>query len=183
MRLALGQPQPLDGSGQVDWSKVTRELTQLHPVLGQLGEDERLPPAPQPENASVAAMLRDIATTLQPLTRATGREIELELSEFACLPTIGDDLRAAMRALIECALSMGTGAVRVTARIEWGARNAVQIEVLNDGLDVTDPVRRKLAKAVGAHAGQTAFVSAKTGSCVRITLPAPAIVMPAAAAA
>jgi hypothetical protein len=123
--------------------------------------------------ASAANVLREIVENLLPMGEATGCKIELELIEHGTARALGTDLRSAIRALLESSLAQGSHQVQVVLRLDDSAsgRQIILIEVLSDALEVPDAVRRKLSKAVIAHAGETTFISARTGSCVRIRIP------------
>jgi hypothetical protein len=70
--------------------------------------------------ATLAGILRLTAEALSPVVKATGRDIELDLLHHANSPAVGDDLREAIRALLETSLAVGAGPIRVRERIEAG---------------------------------------------------------------
>ena len=151
------------------WTEVRRELTQHWPNPGALA----IATSRHPNLTSVADVLHEIAESVQPLSQASGREVELEASGRDADCVLDNDLRAAIRALLESSLGRGSGPVRVVSRLdeETCGNRSILIEVRADIVDVADTVRRKLSKAVIAHAGQTSFISARIGSSVRIRLP------------
>lgn len=151
------------------WAEARHEIAQIRPDLAAV----ILPASSHTDHASVADALHDIAESLRPLSHATGGKIQLEVFEHGTARALENDLRTAIRALLESSLGRGSGQVRVVMRLDDPAcgQRFVLIEVLDDALDVPDTVRRKLSKAVIAHAGQTSFISARTGSCVRIRIP------------
>ena len=162
-------PTVARSSGNNYWERVRRELAQNQggaPGLSAPGESE-------PVGASAANVLREIVADLQPVREAIGCKIELELIDHGTARALGIDLRTALRALLESSLAQASHQGRVVLRLDDSAsgQQIILIEVLSDALDVPDAVRRKLSNAVIAHAGETSFVSAPTGSCVRIRIP------------
>jgi len=151
------------------WAAVRRELVQNRPGVDGLFVSANA----DTNGASVSDVLRDIAESLRPLSQATGREIQLEVFEHGTVGALDSNLRTAIRALLESSMAQGSGRVRVVSRLDEPAcgQRFILIEVLDDALDVPDAVRRKLSKAVMAHAGQTSYIAARTGSCVRIKIP------------
>lgn len=159
------------------WDTVRRELAQHQ--LKACGPSA--PAKSDDDGASVANVLRALVDDLQPLGGAIGCKIELELIDRGTVRALDNDLRAAIRALLESSLGQGSHQVRVVLRLDpsTDGQQIILIEVLSDALDVGDAVRRKLSKAVIAHAGETSFISAPTGSCVRIRIPKVALPKPA----
>jgi hypothetical protein len=151
------------------WETVRRELTKNQPRAHELSAPDR----PDNDTTGVANSLREIVEGLQPMSAAIGCELQLELLEYGTTRTLETDLRTAIRALLESSLGQGSHQLRVVSKLDDSAsgRQLILIEVLSDALDVPDAVRRKLSKAVIAHAGETSFISAPTGSCVRIRIP------------
>jgi hypothetical protein len=151
------------------WSRVKDELAEH---WRRPGEPDHASSVTQNGNR-VADALSGIVESLQPLSRATGRKIELELYHHHTECAFEEDLRRAIRALLEAAMSGRSGPIRVVSRLhekETGSQS-ICIEVINDAFDVPDTVRRNLSKAVIARAGQTSFISALSGSSVRVSLP------------
>jgi hypothetical protein len=152
------------------WSRVKDELAEHWRRPGEPDHESSV----SQNGSRVADALSEIVESLQPLSRATGRKIELELYHHHHTECeFEEDLRRAIRALLEAAISGRSGPIRIVSQLhekEVGGQS-ICIEVINDAFDVPDTVRRNLSKAVIARAGQTSFISALSGSRVRVSLP------------
>jgi signal transduction histidine kinase len=185
----------------VDWPAVERDLAQMKRLVGQLMELARAedparlgdPTGMRPVN--LARVAREAAAMVLALAEENGRPLAVEAADVVSLPGRLEDLRGALRNLLENALVHGNGAVRVSVREEPGegaGRRAV-IEVSDEGPGITEGLReevfgrfRKAAPAspgaglglaivrqvARAHGGE-ARVRPGPGCRVEIALPVP----------
>jgi two-component system, OmpR family, sensor histidine kinase TctE len=182
-----------------DRPAVKRDLAQMTRLVGQLLELARVedparledPAGPDPVN--LARVAREAAAMVLPLAEEKGRPLAVEAAAVVSLPGRPDELRGAVRNLLENALVHGDGAVRVSVREEPGegaGRRAV-IEVSDEGPGIAEELReevferfRKAApsspgaglglaivrQVARAHGGE-ARVRAGTGCQIEISLP------------
>ena len=156
-------------SADAYWAKVKNEIEDH-----RRGADERNNPTSLDIGSiRVADLLNKIRESLRPLSLATGRKIELDLRDGDHEIEFKSDFPSAIQGLLEQTMSVGHGPIRITSMLCEQMTNdkTIAIEIHDDVLEVSDMVRRKLSKAVIAQYGETSFVSARTGSCVRIRLP------------
>ena len=144
---------------------------------------------------NLARVAREAAAMVLPLAEEKGRPLEVEASAVVSLPGRADELRAAVRNLLENALVHGQGAVRVSVREEPGdgTDRRVVVEVADQGPGIAEELRdavfdrfRKAVPAspgaglglaivrqvVGAHGGEVR-VRPGPGCRVEISLPVP----------
>ena len=184
-----------------DWPAMERDLAQMSRLVGQLLELARVEdPARLKDSAglgpvNLARLAREAAAMVLPLAEERERPLEVEAAAVVSLPGRPDELRDAMRNLMENALVHGGGAVRVSVREEPGDgtdRWAV-VEVADQGPGIAEELRdavfdrfRKAVPAspgaglglaivrqvVSAHGGEV-HVRPGPGCRVEISLPMP----------
>jgi two-component system, OmpR family, sensor histidine kinase TctE len=185
-----------------DRSAVERDLAQMSRLVGQLLELARVEdPARLEDQAglgpvNLARVAREAAAMVLPLAEEKGRPLAVEAADVVSLPGRPDELRGALRNLMENALVHGQGAVRVSVREEPGGgtgRRVVVVEVADQGAGIAEELReevfdrfRKAApnspgaglglaivrQVARAHGGD-ARVRPGTGCRVEISLPVP----------
>ena len=183
-----------------DRPAVERDLAQMSRLVGQLLDLARLedparlgdPTGMRPVN--LARVAREAAATVLPLAEGKGRTLEVEAVDAVSLPGWPEELRGAIRNLLENALVHGEGAVRVSVREEpgGGAGRRAVVEVSDEGPGIADERReevferfRKAPASPGAglglaivrqvartHGGE-ARVRPGPGCRVEISLPVP----------
>ena len=184
-----------------DWPAMERDLAQMSRLVGQLLELARVEdPARLKDSAglgpvNLARLAREAAAMVLPLAEERKRALEVEAAAVVSLPGRPDELRDAMRNLMENALVHGGGAVRVSVREEPGDgtdRWAV-VEVADQGPGIAEELRdavfdrfRKavptspgaglglaiVRQVVSAHGGEV-HVRPGPGCRVKISLPVP----------
>ena len=184
-----------------DWPAVERDLAQMSRLVGQLLELARVEDPARLEDpaglgpVNLARLAREAAAMVLPLAEEKGRPLEVEAAAVVSLPGRPDELRGAVRNLLENALVHGEGAVRVSVREEPGDgtdRRAV-VEVADQGPGIAEELRdevferfRKAAPAspgaglglaivrqvARAHGGEV-HVRPGPGCRVEISLPMP----------
>ena len=141
------QRAKLDGG--LDWPAIEGDLGQLSRLVAQLLDlarkehNRRVPIAGAIFDLSRIA--RESAATVVPAIEAAGRTIEVELS--MALPVQGrpDDLRDAIRNLLDNALVHGRGTIRLTGGLDAeGGDQRAWIEVEDDGEGVRDDLREQM---------------------------------------
>jgi two-component system, OmpR family, sensor histidine kinase TctE len=193
------QRAKLDGA--VDWPAVERDLAQMGRLVGQLLDLARLEEPARPVDqagsslVNLARVAREVAAMVLPLAEEKGRPLEVEAAAVVSLPGRPDELRRALRNLLENALVHGEGAVRVSVREEPGGDTGrrVVVEVADQGPGIAEGLReeaferfRKAApgeagaglglaivrQVARAHGGE-ARVRSGPGCRVEISLPVP----------
>jgi two-component system sensor histidine kinase QseC len=184
-----------------DWPAMERDLAQMSRLVGQLLELARVEDPARLEDSAglapvnLARLAREAAAMVLPLAEERERPLEVEAAAVVSLPGRPDELRDAMRNLMENALVHGGGAVRVSVREEPGDgtdRWAV-VEVADQGPGIAEELRdavfdrfRKAVPAspgaglglaivrqvVSAHGGEV-HVRPGPGCRVKISLPVP----------
>ena len=148
-----------------DWPAMERDLAQMSRLVGQLLELARVEdPARLKDSAglgpvNLARLAREAAAMVLPLAEERERPLEVEAAAVVSLPGRPDELRDAMRNLMENALVHGGGAVRVSVREKPGDgtdRWAV-VEVADQGPGIAEELRDavfdRFRKAVPASPG------------------------------
>ena len=184
-----------------DRPAVERDLAQMSRLVGQLLELARVEdPARLKDSAelgpvNLARLAREAAAMVLPLAEERDRPLKVEAAAVVSLPGRPDELRGALRNLMENALIHGGGAVRVSVREKPGDgtdRWAV-VEVADQGPGIAEELRdavfdrfRKAEPAspgaglglaivrqvVSAHGGEV-HVRPGPGCRVEISLPMP----------
>jgi signal transduction histidine kinase len=185
----------------VDWPAMERDLAQMKRLVDQLMDLARMEdPARLADPAALgrvnlARVAREAAAMVLPLAEERGRPLAVEAAAVVSLPGRPDELRDAVRNLLENALVHGGGAVRVRVREEpgGGAGRRAVVEVSDEGPGIAEGLReavferfRKAAPAspgaglglaivrqvARAHGGE-ARVRSGPGCRVEIALPVP----------
>jgi two-component system sensor histidine kinase TctE len=185
----------------VDWPAMERDLAQMKRLVDQLMDLARMEdPARLADPAALgrvnlARVAREAAAMVLPLAEERGRPLAVEAADVVSLPGQPDELRDAVRNLLENALVHGGGAVRVRVREEpgGGAGRRAVVEVSDEGPGIAEGLReavferfRKAAPAspgaglglaivrqvARAHGGE-ARVRSGPGCRVEIALPVP----------
>jgi two-component system sensor histidine kinase QseC len=157
------QRAKLDGA--VDWPAVERDLAQMSRLVGQLLDLARLEEPARPVDqagsslVNLARVAREVAAMVLPLAEEKGRPLEVEAAAVVSLPGRPDELRRALRNLLENALVHGEGAVRVSVREEPGGDTGrrVVVEVADQGPGIAEGLREeafeRFRKAAPGEAG------------------------------
>ena len=185
----------------VNWPAVERDLAHISRTVGQLMNLTRMEDPARLEDpaglgpVNLARVAREAAAMVLPLAEERGRALEVEAAAVVSLPGRPDELRDAMRNLMENALVHGGGAVRVSVREEPGGSTdrRVVVEVADQGPGIAEELRdavfdrfRKavptspgaglglaiVRQVVGAHGGEVR-VRPGPGCHVEISLPVP----------
>ena len=186
---------------EVDWPAVERDLAQMKRLVGQLMDLARTEDPARLEDpaglgpVNLARLVREAAAMVLPLAEEKGRLLEVEAAAVVSLSGRSDDLRDAVRNLLENALVHGQGAVRVSVRQEPGdgTDRRVVVEVADEGQGIAEELRNavfdRFRKAVptspgaglglaivrqivGTHGGEVR-VRPGPGCRVEISLPVP----------
>jgi two-component system sensor histidine kinase QseC len=127
--------------------------------LARLEDPARLEDQAAPDPVNLARVAREAAAMVLPLAEERGRPLEVEAADVVSFPGRPDELRGAVRNLLENALAHGEGAVRVRVREEPGegaGRRAV-IEVSDEGPGIAEGLREEVfgrfRKAAPSEAG------------------------------
>ena len=186
---------------EVNWPAVERDLAQMKRLVGQLMDLARTEDPARLEDpaglgpVNLARLVREAAAMVLPLAEEKGRLLEVEAAAVVSLPGRSDDLRDAVRNLVENALVHGQGAVRVSVREEPGGSTdrRVVVEVADEGPGIAEELRNAVfdrfrkavptspgaglglaivRQVVGAHGGEVR-VRPGPGCRVEISLPVP----------
>lgn len=108
--------------GNIDWEAITGDMAQLRRLVGQLMDLARMDnsaraagaPASDMAEVNLSRLAREAAAAALPMAEAMGRDLSVEAAPEATLVKgRADQLRDAIGALIENALTHGEGSVRV----------------------------------------------------------------------
>lgn len=156
----------IDG-GVVDWPAVTGDMAQLRRMVGQLidlaGMDNTARAAPQLVNdmvdVNLSRLAREAAAAALPVAEAMGRDLSVDAAPEATLVKgRADQLRDAIGALIENALTHGAGSVRISVRPAHGKGTAT------DTTRVVSVVVRDEGQGVPLELRETAFDRFRKGN-------------------
>lgn len=112
----------IDG-GDIDWQAVTGDMAQLRRLVGQLIDLARMDssartggePSNDMADVNLSRLAREAAAAALPMAEAMGRDLSVDATTEATLVKgHADQLRDAIGALIENALTHGEGSVRVS---------------------------------------------------------------------
>jgi two-component system, OmpR family, sensor histidine kinase TctE len=136
----------------VDWPAVERDLAQMNRLVGQLLDLARLEDPARPGDPTgirpvdLARVAREAAAMVLPLAEEKGRPLAVEAPDT--VPALGrpEELRDAVRNLLENALVHGEGAVRVRVREEpgGGAGRRAVVEVSDEGPGIAEGLREEV---------------------------------------
>jgi len=191
--------QRAKAEGATDWAAIDRELAQMNRLVEQLldlarKEHRGHAAAPDLRVVNLSRIAREAAATAVPLAEANGRAIEVELPDTLPVRGRADDLRDAVRNLLDNAIAHGRGAIRLLGHVSagHGEPRRVVIEVADEGPGIPAGLRgvafdrfRKgrqdtpgsglglaiVHEVVQSHGGWIDFLPG-SGCRVRIALPA-----------
>ena len=109
---------------KLDWPAVERDLAQMDRMVTQLlAMARKEDPSRSYEGGELRAIplsriVREAAAAALPLAEEQGRSLEVDVQDAICVRGNPDDLRDAVRNLIDNALAHGRGEVKVTAQRE-----------------------------------------------------------------
>ncbi|WP_203097899.1 ATP-binding response regulator [Skermanella rosea] len=181
--------------GTADWPAIRRDLSDLTRLVNQLLDLARKEAASRAEDprtlppVDLGRTVREAAAAVLPVAETAGRAIEVDAPPHA-VPVRGraDDLRDAVRNLLDNALAHGGGAV--TVRLTAGAEAV--LEVADEGPGVPEHLREEffdrfrkgraaspgaglglaiVRHVVRAHGGDARFLPVDGGSRIEIRLP------------
>jgi two-component system sensor histidine kinase TctE len=148
----------------VDWPALESDLAQMSRLVGQLLDLARKedptrrndPACLRPVNLS--RIVREAAAAVLPLAEAKGRSLEIEAPDAVPANGRPDDLRDAVRNLLDNALVHGEGTIRVTVSEQHDGTHAVaSIEVADEGPGIAEGLRdlvfERFRKAVPTSPG------------------------------
>ena len=185
-----------DGAA-IDWPALERDIAVMGSLVDKLLDLARQQGAARRPARTLPALdlcraVRDAAAQMLPLVEAEGRDLVVELPNR--LPVRGEaqDLRDAVRNLIENALRHGAGRIALRGRrVRMGAGQAVELDIADEGMGVPRDLRSSMferfrkgrqagdgsglglaivLEIVMRHGGTVAFVDGE-GCVVRLTLP------------
>lgn len=112
------------GAPGLDWQEIDHDLAQIDRLVAQLldlARKENAGRTEKPAPVNLARLAREAAAMVLPLARAHGRPLDIDLPD--ALPTYGhaDDLRDALRNLLENAVLHGEGRIGLAARLDGAA--------------------------------------------------------------
>jgi two-component system, OmpR family, sensor histidine kinase TctE len=143
------QRAKLDGT--IDWSAVERDVAHMNRTTCQLMELARKedpawlndPEGVRPINLS--RVVREAAAAMLPFAEENGRLLEVDAPDMVSTLGRPDDLRDAIRNLLENALVHGAGSIRVGVRQESDAADQrVVIQVSDEGQGIADEQREEV---------------------------------------
>jgi two-component system sensor histidine kinase QseC len=105
----------------LDWPEIDRDLAQMNRLVAQLldlARKENAGRTEAPEPVNLARLAREAAAMVLPLAQAQGRELDIDLPDALPMRGQADDLRDALRNLLENAALHGQGNIGLSARIE-----------------------------------------------------------------
>lgn len=124
-----------------DWTAIDRELAQMNRLVEQLLDLARKEhagheaPAPDLPVVNLSRIAREAAAGAVPLAEAAGRALEVELPDTLLVQGRANDLRDALRNLLDNALAHGQGTIWLRGRLATTDRDRSQIaiEVADEG--------------------------------------------------
>jgi two-component system, OmpR family, sensor histidine kinase TctE len=185
----------------VDWPVVERDLAQMGRLIAQLMDLARKEDPARVEDPTglcplnLSRLVREAAAIMLPLAEQGGRPLEVEAPDIVPVHGRPDDLRDAIRNLLDNALVHGEGTVRVRVGEDSDhADRQVLVEVVDQGMGIPDELKEAVfdrfrkavltspgaglglaivRQVVRAHGGEVC-VWPGPGCSIRISLPAPA---------
>jgi two-component system sensor histidine kinase QseC len=135
-----------------DRPAVERDLAQMSRLVGQLMELARVEDPTRLEDqaalgpVNLARVAREAAAMVLPLAEEKRRTLRVEAADVVSLPGRPDELRGALRNLVENALVHGEGTVRVSVREEpgGGTGRRVVVEVADQGPGIAEELREEV---------------------------------------
>jgi hypothetical protein len=151
--------------------------TELQLVLSQLAAlERRCNKAASPMvSTNLADTIMEATSIVGPLARQVGRDIQLHVPQDAIIEGRSDDLRQMFCRMLEHSLAFGAGPIELHVRFASSDRHDRGewiTELFTGSPDLPDHLRRNLSTTVGAHGGETFFISEPKGCRIRLVLPA-----------
>lgn len=137
-----------------DWAPIEQDLARMQRLVSQLLDLARKEHAGRdanPEHAPVnlARLAREAAAMIQPLAQAQGRRLTVSLPETLIASGAADDLRDALRNLLENALLHGSGTITLHGAPD-GDQAILSIE--DEGAGITPELRARAFDRFGKGA-------------------------------
>jgi signal transduction histidine kinase len=136
--------------GRMDWPAIEADMGQLSRLVAQLldlarKEHNRRVQLSADARFDLSRIAREGAAAVVPAVEAAGRTLEVELPMALPIQGRPDDLRDAIRNLLDNALVHGRGTIRLTGGfdVEGGAQRA-WISVEDEGEGVRDELREQM---------------------------------------
>ena len=175
----------------LDWAEIDRDLAQMNRLVSQLldlARKENAGRAERPVALNLARLAREAAAMVYPLAQAQGRALDIDLPDSLPICGHGDDLRDALRNLLENAALHGRGRIGMSGRIDAAT---IVLAVTDQGRGIAageeDAVFQRFHKhpaspgsglglaivreVIHAHGGEIAFLPG-TPCIVELRLPA-----------
>jgi signal transduction histidine kinase len=132
-----------------DWAAIDRELAQMNRLVEQLLDLARKEhaghevPVPDLPVVNLSRIAREAAAATVPLAEAAGRTLEVELPDTLLVRGRANDLRDALRNLLDNALTHGQGTIRLLGCLDATGRDRTQVvvEVADEGPGVAAELR------------------------------------------
>jgi len=132
-----------------DWTAIDRELAQMNRLVEQLLDLARKEhaghevPVSDLPTINLSRIAREAAAGAVPLAEAAGRALEVELPDTLLMRGRANDLRDALRNLLDNALAHGQGTIRLLGRLAATDRDwpQVVIEVADEGAGIPAGLR------------------------------------------
>lgn len=135
----------------LDWPAMERDLAHMNRVVGQLMDLARKEDPARAEEAAelteinLSRVVREAAAVVLPLAEEHGRPLEVEAPAVVSIRGRADDLRDAVRNLLDNALAHGGGPVRARVSQEVGGGSARAIvEVIDEGPGIAESLKDTL---------------------------------------
>ena len=105
----------------LDWPDIEADLTQMNRLVAQLldlarKENDGRTEKPTPIN--LARLTREAAAMILPMAQAQGRELDIDLPDTLAMRGHADDMRDALRNVLENAVVHGRGKIGLSGRTE-----------------------------------------------------------------
>jgi two-component system, OmpR family, sensor histidine kinase TctE len=149
---------------KLDWPAVERDLAQMDRMVTQLlamarkEEPSRSYEGGELRVIPLSRIVREVAAAALPLAEEQGRSLEVDVQDAIAVRGNPDDLRDAVRNLIDNALAHGRGEVKVTAQREPNQVDGLAfVEVRDQGpgipAELTESVFDRFRKVVPSSSG------------------------------
>jgi two-component system sensor histidine kinase QseC len=176
-----------------DWPAIDRDLAQLNRLVSQMLDLARKEsagrqyPAAQRSEVNLARIAREACASILPLAEAQGRRISITLPDNLPVPGDADNLRDALRNLLENASIHGAGEITLQAHAE---NDCVVLRISDEGPGLAPAVAHAaferftksprspgtglglaiVREVVHAHGGTVGFVPGDS-CCVEMRIP------------
>jgi two-component system sensor histidine kinase QseC len=122
--------------GECDWPSIDRDLAQMNRLVNQLLDLARKenagrggPGASRPI-VNLSRLAREACAMILPMAEAQGRSLAVTLPDNLPVRGDADDLRDAVRNLLENAVQHGNGTIRLIAHL---AATAITLQISDEG--------------------------------------------------